>query len=397
MWLPGPGFTMALAAADPGGQPGPALDLGRGGGSRPPAGRRLGLLPRSVACARRGGRGGAAATAAAGRQGALSVGIGVQLLFAPSLGSPRGRRSALTALFGSRGHGPGGRVHVRPASGTARRRTWLAVAAFGGFALVSTIGLGVAAVSARDGMQLGLRHAERGLSAAEFGDQEGAAQELDIYPRASPRPRQRPTAPWAWPARAVPVLGHYAARASSPPKLVTMSPPRPPLPPARCPTTSCRPRTATSISIWCARSARRSTPPPPSSSSPWQGRRARHDVARPDPHPPDGRTPDDLRKTVPEVLIGGRCREPRSRPAGRHGPTALPDPVRQPSRGPLPGRLRGRLRRSSRRRAGRLHSPARAGPPTCTSPPAPCPRPSPVASRILQHPPARSPRVLWAT
>jgi len=95
-------------------------------------------------------------------------------------------------------------------------RRWLRRAAVASVAFVglAVVGLGVAALSGRSGMQRGIFHAERGLDAAESGDQARAADELDTSASGFGQARQRFAAPWTWPARVVPVLGQYAAAAS---------------------------------------------------------------------------------------------------------------------------------------------------------------------------------------
>ncbi len=95
-----------------------------------------------------------------------------------------------------------------------RRRAVRVVVGAAAFCLVAGVGLAVAAVTGRSGIEQGRIHAERGLSAAEFGDQDQAADELDQSAAGFDQARSRFSAPWTWPARLVPVLGHYATGAA---------------------------------------------------------------------------------------------------------------------------------------------------------------------------------------
>ena len=145
-------------------------------------------------------------------QGALAVGLGIQVLLRLPTGQLGGTRvSGASAAVVALAALPVLASAWLEAAPAARRRAGWAVAVGLGFVLLAAAGLGVAAVSARSGMHRGLQHAERGLDAAESGDQERAADELDQSTAGFDQARHRLGAPWAWPARVVPVLGHYAA------------------------------------------------------------------------------------------------------------------------------------------------------------------------------------------
>ena len=148
-------------------------------------------------------------------QGALAAGLGVQVLL----------RLPATHLMGASVTGATAGVVAlavmpvigsawRAAGARARRQVRRAVVGALVFTGLATVGLGVAALSGRTGVQRGLLHAERGLDAAESGDQDRAADELDQSSAGFAQARQQFAAPWTWPARVVPVLGHYAVAAS---------------------------------------------------------------------------------------------------------------------------------------------------------------------------------------
>ncbi len=81
------------------------------------------------------------------------------------------------------------------------------------FTVVAAAGLALAAFGGRPGIDNGRIHAERGLRDLEDGAPELAAPELDQSAAGFDQARGSFSAPWAWPERVVPVLGHYAAGA----------------------------------------------------------------------------------------------------------------------------------------------------------------------------------------
>ncbi|MEI7592759.1 MAG: DUF4012 domain-containing protein [Actinomycetes bacterium] len=92
-----------------------------------------------------------------------------------------------------------------------RRRLILSGITVGSFVVIATCGFAVAALSGRTVMSQGIRHAQFGLYAAEHGDQIEAEKRLDQSAKSFSQATRRFDAPWARPARAIPILGTYAA------------------------------------------------------------------------------------------------------------------------------------------------------------------------------------------
>jgi hypothetical protein len=88
----------------------------------------------------------------------------------------------------------------------ARIRT-VALAA-GGLTLAALVGLALAALTARSQLQRGMDAAEEGLEAVRQGDQERAATRFDDATSAFGAAADALAAPWALPARTLPVVGH---------------------------------------------------------------------------------------------------------------------------------------------------------------------------------------------
>ena len=96
-----------------------------------------------------------------------------------------------------------------------RRMRWI-VLALAGYVAIATVGFGVAAVIGRAPMGRGIYLAQHGLDAAERGNQPAAAIDLQSSSSEFARAHRSFDAPWAWPARLVPVLGYYAKAATRP-------------------------------------------------------------------------------------------------------------------------------------------------------------------------------------
>ncbi len=92
----------------------------------------------------------------------------------------------------------------------AHRRAALATVVGGGFVLVALVGLGIAGLAARSQVSAATDHARDGLEALRSGDQDTAAGLFDQATREFHRAHDQVSAPWAQPARLVPVVAQQA-------------------------------------------------------------------------------------------------------------------------------------------------------------------------------------------
>lgn len=92
----------------------------------------------------------------------------------------------------------------------AHRRAVLAALVTGGLALVAVVGLGVAGLVARDQVGAATDHARDGLEALRAGDQQTAAALFDQATREFQDAHDQVSAPWAQPARLVPVIAQQS-------------------------------------------------------------------------------------------------------------------------------------------------------------------------------------------
>ena len=148
-------------------------------------------------------------------QGALAGALAVQVLLRlPGVSVGDGRVPLASAAIAALAMTPTLCSAWLRTGSRVRRNVGRAAAAALAFVVVAGLGLAVAAWTGRSGVEQGRIHAERGLSDLEFGQPELAAPELDRAAAGFDQARHRFSAPWAWPARVVPGLGHYAADAT---------------------------------------------------------------------------------------------------------------------------------------------------------------------------------------
>ncbi len=93
---------------------------------------------------------------------------------------------------------------------SVRRRTRRAAEVGAGVALAIVVGFGVAAFVAEPDLRAGAKSAREGLDALRDGEQEQAAGLLDSSARRFGAALDQLDAPWAWPARLLPVVGPHA-------------------------------------------------------------------------------------------------------------------------------------------------------------------------------------------
>jgi hypothetical protein len=135
--------------------------------------------------------------------------VAVQLLLRSTVASPAG----LSALVVAVAVLPLLVSAYRASSGAERRwvrRSGIAVIAF---VALAAVGFGVAALNARGAFQTGINAGERGVSALEKGEDQRAAQELERSRDGFSDAVESLSAPWALPARVVPVLAQHAEAA----------------------------------------------------------------------------------------------------------------------------------------------------------------------------------------
>ncbi len=96
--------------------------------------------------------------------------------------------------------------HAPPAPQRAARLVGLAAS---GFVLLAVAGFGVAALTARGSFHEAINAGEAGVSALEDGDDARAAEDLQASASAFGAAQDRIEAPWAQPARLVPVLAQH--------------------------------------------------------------------------------------------------------------------------------------------------------------------------------------------
>ncbi|MGZ4717772.1 MAG: DUF4012 domain-containing protein [Acidimicrobiales bacterium] len=138
--------------------------------------------------------------------GALIGGLAVQsLLRAPAIGF-FGLPSLVTALAVAPLLWSAWQRSRRP----TRRRVAIGALVGGGFVVLAVVGLGVAGLLARDQVGAATDHARDGLEALRSGDQETAASLFDQSTREFHRAHDQVSAPWAQPARLVPVVAQQA-------------------------------------------------------------------------------------------------------------------------------------------------------------------------------------------
>ena len=99
----------------------------------------------------------------------------------------------------------------RRASRGARRAFWWATGCAIVFAFFAAIGLGMATLSARPDLTAGINQAQNGFNAARNGEGEVAARRFGRSAASFGTAHDTLTAPWALPARLVPLLGQQAA------------------------------------------------------------------------------------------------------------------------------------------------------------------------------------------
>ena len=100
---------------------------------------------------------------------------------------------------------------LRRCSARTRNAWGWAIAAFVLVAVLSAVGLGVAALSAQSDLSAGINQARNGFDAARDGEGAVAARRLTRSASSFGTAHDTLTAPWALPARLVPVLGQQAA------------------------------------------------------------------------------------------------------------------------------------------------------------------------------------------
>ncbi len=91
-----------------------------------------------------------------------------------------------------------------------RRRVALAALVAGGFVAIAVLGLGIAGLLARDQVGAATDHARDGLDALRAGDQQAAADLFDQATREFQEANDQVSAPWAQPARLVPIVAPQA-------------------------------------------------------------------------------------------------------------------------------------------------------------------------------------------
>jgi Protein of unknown function (DUF4012) len=140
--------------------------------------------------------------------GAISAGIAANAMARAELDVGFGTTSlvsiaACTVLFFA---------GIRRYSRVVRRTVYAAAAAVVVLAAVSTVALGLAALGVRHDFTSGVRHAEKGVAALEYGDYDAAVLEFDQAAAALERAHAGVSTPWARGAGLVPIVAqHYDA------------------------------------------------------------------------------------------------------------------------------------------------------------------------------------------
>jgi hypothetical protein len=153
--------------------------------------------------------------------GAAAGAVGVNVLFRlPEAGIPpiwtwSTAPTGMTALLGVAATVPVVVSAWRRSDTVVRRRLRRGTVVVAAYVALATFGFLVAALVGRGPMGHGILYAQKGLDAAERGNQPVAASELEVSSAAFAKAHRDFTAPWSWPARVVPVLGYYAKAASS--------------------------------------------------------------------------------------------------------------------------------------------------------------------------------------
>lgn len=138
--------------------------------------------------------------------GAAAAAIGVQAL----LRLPSDGFSGSTALIAFVAVLPALLSAHQLASPRERRTSHLVLVGAGAFALLAAAGFGVAALTARTAVTDGINLSQAGFDAARDGEEALAVQNLDGASQAFTDANDALTAPWALPARIVPLLGLQA-------------------------------------------------------------------------------------------------------------------------------------------------------------------------------------------
>lgn len=139
--------------------------------------------------------------------GAVVGGLAVQVLLRLHDVDPAGASALITAAATT----PALLSGLRRCSPRVRNAWGWAVAGAVAFALLAAVGLAVAAFSAQSDLSAGIDQARNGFDAARNGESAAATRRLTRSAASFGTAHDTLTAPWALPARVVPVLGQQAA------------------------------------------------------------------------------------------------------------------------------------------------------------------------------------------